>query len=137
MRSQAGIRSPVLALWMVGAGVATGFWPRARIPVPAAVVGGLLAAFALWTALSTFWAESIEKSVNEANRAVLYLGVFALVVLSPDRGRHARRWIRGLAIGISAVALSGTCEPACSRITSTAGPREHRGGIFPLRRERA
>jgi hypothetical protein len=93
----------VLVLWLVGMGIATGFWPRAQLPVPAAVVGGLLAAFALWTAVSTFWADSNERSVNEANRAVLYLAVFALVVLSPDRGRHARRWIRGLAIGISAI----------------------------------
>ena len=93
----------ILALWLVGVGIATGFWPRAQIPVPAVVVGGLLAAFALWTALSTFWADSNERSVNEANRAVLYLAVFAVVVLSPDRGRHARRWIRGLAIGISAI----------------------------------
>ena len=54
----------ILALWLVGVGVATGFWPRAQLPVPAVVVGGLLAAFALWTALSTFWADSNKRSVN-------------------------------------------------------------------------
>jgi len=54
----------ILALWLVGLGVATGFWPRAQLALPAAVVGGLLAAFALWTAVSTFWADSSERSVN-------------------------------------------------------------------------
>ena len=96
----------MLALWSLATGVAIGFWPRAKIPVAALAVGGLLAAFALWAALSTIWSASVERSINEANRAVLYLALFLLVVVSTDRGRDARRWIRGLAIGIVGVGFS-------------------------------
>lgn len=95
----------VLVLWTLATGVAIGFWPRARIPGAALAVGGLLAAFALWAGLSGIWSASVEKSTNEANRAVLYLGLFLLVVVSTGRGRGTRRWIRGLAIGIVGVAL--------------------------------
>jgi O-antigen ligase len=95
----------VLALWTVGTGVAIGAWPRAGMPAAALAVGGLLAAFALWAGLSTIWSASVEKSFNEANRAVLYLALFLLVVVSSRRGRGTRRWIRGLAIGIAGVGL--------------------------------
>jgi hypothetical protein len=93
----------VLVLWTLAAGIAIGVWPRARIPGAALAVGGLLAAFALWAGLSTIWSASAERSFNEANRAVLYLGLFLLIVVSAARGRGTRRWIRGLAIGIAGV----------------------------------
>ena len=95
----------VLVLWALATGVAIGIWPRAGIPGAALAVGGLLAAFALWAGLSTIWSASAERSFNEANRAALYLGLFLLVVVSTGRGRGARRWIRGLAIGIAGVVL--------------------------------
>src|SRR5215210_2258399 len=72
----------VCLLWLLALGVGLGFWPRARQPASALVVGGLLAAFALWTGLSLLWSPSVEKSFAELDRVVLYVALFAVVQLS-------------------------------------------------------
>ena len=79
--------------------MAAGQPPRAAL-----VTGALLAAFAALTGLSAVWADSAEKAFIEFDRVVLYLGLFALVVLAAGRG-SARRWSDGLALGIAAVAV--------------------------------
>ena len=60
------------------------------------LVGGLLAALALWTLASLVWSPGAEKTFAEFNRVTLYLGVFALVTLVSSRrpralGGRARR----------------------------------------------
>jgi Flp pilus assembly protein TadD len=94
----------VLALWCLAVPVALGLWPRERIPAPAIATALLLASFALWTALSIIWSASAERSYTEFVRVVLFLAVFLLAVLSASRRLGARHWIRGLALGITAVA---------------------------------
>ena len=100
------VRSPLaIAVWSVlGLGLAVSLWPRARPPRYAFVAGGLLAAFGALNALSMAWADSAENAFTEFNRVVLYLGVFAVVVVAAKQG-SARRWSDGLAIGILAVGL--------------------------------
>lgn len=92
------------ALWAVGLGAVVALWPRVRVPRAAMVSGGLLGALALLSVLSTAWSDSAENAFAEADRIVLYLGVFALVVAVTRRG-SARRWADGLAVGITAVGL--------------------------------
>jgi hypothetical protein len=100
------VRSPAaIAIWAaVALGVALKLWPRAEPPRAALVTGALLAAFAALTGLSAVWADSAEKAFIEFDRVVLYLGLFALVVLAAGRG-SARRWSDGLALGIAAVGV--------------------------------
>jgi O-antigen ligase len=88
--------------WALLMAVAFSVWPLARPSRAAFVVGGLLAAFAVWTGLSLIWAENEEKAFAELGRALLYLGVFALAVLAGTRD-NARRWRDGMAIGLVGV----------------------------------
>jgi hypothetical protein len=90
--------------WMLIMTVALGLLPIARPPRSALWTGGLLAAFALWTGLSVFWADSQEKAFAELDRVLLYLGVFILVVAAGTRG-NARRWRDGMALGLVGVAV--------------------------------
>src|SRR3954464_1318348 len=61
VRSEVGIA----LWWLVLIGVVVGILP-VRLPVIGWVAVGLLAAFALWTVLSTGWSESAERSWNDA-----------------------------------------------------------------------
>ncbi len=90
--------------WAVALMAALGLWPAARMPVGALVAGGLLAAFAGFTALSALWAPAAETALTEADRVLLYLGVFLLAVLAARRG-DAGRAADGLGLGIVAVAV--------------------------------
>jgi O-antigen ligase len=94
----------VIVLWGIVLASAVGLWPAARIPRSALVSGALLAAFAIWTGLSALWAASPEKAFNEFDRVVLMLAIFALAVVASPRA-SARRWLAGLAIGLTSVAV--------------------------------
>ena len=90
--------------WAVVLAVAIGVQPVMRIPPVAFATGGLLLAFAVWTLASTQWTTSAEDAFDEANRVVLYVGLFALVVVLSRPG-SAGRWLDGLALGITATGL--------------------------------
>ncbi len=94
----------VIVLWGLVLAWGVGFWPAARIPRAAIVSGSLLAAFAAWTGLSALWAASSEKAFAEFDRVLLFLAVFALAVVVAPRA-SARRWIAGLALGLTAVGV--------------------------------
>jgi hypothetical protein len=96
----------IAAWWICLAGVAVGALPRRR-PEPLAWVAlGLLAAFAIWTALSLGWTESADKTSAELARVTTYLGVFALALLSRGR-RGARRMVAAVGFGIAVVGIVG------------------------------
>jgi tetratricopeptide (TPR) repeat protein len=86
------------------AGLGFGLLPRDRVPTAALVSGSLLAGLAVLSGLSVIWASDDGAALEEAVRASGYLGIFALVV-GASRGREARPWLAGLAIGILVVGL--------------------------------
>src|SRR3989442_651399 len=91
--------------WAAAIAVGLRLWPRERsVPVAAYVAAGALTLFALLTALSISWSDSAENAFNEADRVLLYLGIFAFVALAARRG-SAARWSDGIALGIVAVAV--------------------------------
>jgi O-Antigen ligase len=90
--------------WTVAVGVALRLLPRQRVPTEAWVVGGALALLGAFSALSMSWADSAEGAFAELDRSLIYVGMFALVVMATRRG-DAARWIDGLALGITAVGL--------------------------------
>ena len=94
----------ILAWWAVLLAVMLGLAPRERIPRPALASGALLAAFAAWSALSIGWAVNDEKALVEVARALLYLAVFALVLVASTRAT-ARAWLEGLALAVAATGL--------------------------------
>jgi len=88
--------------WALLAGVAVGALPRRRLG-PAALGGlALLTAFALWVCLGLTWTESVERTFAEAARALTYLAIFALVLVSRD-SRETQRLIGAVAAGIVVV----------------------------------
>ena len=75
----------------------------ARSNRAAVVTAGALAAFALWTLVSTVWASNAEAAFSEFNRVSLYTGVFVLCSLLVRR-RDLAPWCDGIGFGIAAVA---------------------------------
>ena len=93
----------IVIWWTVIVVVVFGLWPKEPVNRPALVVGGLLAALALWTSASLLWSVSSERAFDELNRVSLYLGTFVLVTVASSRLSLAR-WMTGLAMAISAIA---------------------------------
>ncbi len=108
------VAATALIVWAaVLLGLATGAFPRSEPPRAAIAAGLCLAAFAALIALSMAWASDDGGAFEDAVKALAYLGTFALVVVASPR-ESARAWLRGLAIGLTAVgaiALLARFEP--------------------------
>ncbi len=104
-----------LVVWAaVLLGLATGILPRSEPPRPAIAAGACLLGLAALTALSLAWANDDGRAFEDVVRALGYLGLFALAVVAARRGDGAQ-WLRGLAIGLTAVAaiaLGSRLEPS-------------------------
>lgn len=93
----------IAAWWALLATVAVGLLPRRRLGPAALGALGLLTAFALWIGLSLIWTESVEKTFTDFARALSYVAIFALVLVSRD-GRETQRLIGAVAAAIVVVA---------------------------------
>jgi tetratricopeptide (TPR) repeat protein len=80
----------------------------AEVPRPVLLALGFLAAFTAWSFLSLLWADDGGEAWDGANRTLLYLVVFALFALWPQRGDAALlpmvAWVLGVTI-VAAVTL--------------------------------
>ena len=93
----------IILWWAILLAAVLDLLPAGPVPKPILLGAGFLAAFAVWTGLSTFWAPSAEDAFIELARVVLYLGV--LVVATGIALSHRTRSAAvGLATGIVAVA---------------------------------
>jgi hypothetical protein len=100
--------------WAVVIALALGGWPRSRVLPTALGAGACLAALAAWMAISVGWASDDGGTFVEIVRALGYLGVFVLVVISSPRA-SARTWLGGLALGlviVAGLALLSRFEPS-------------------------
>lgn len=99
-------RAAILVWWVLLAGTAVGALPRRRLGTRGWAALGLLAAFAIWTALSLTWTENVERTAADLARVGGYLGLFALALFS--RGpRATRRMVAAVGTGIACVAIVG------------------------------
>jgi O-antigen ligase len=89
----------VLLLLAFGAG------SRARMARPFYWAGGLILALALFSALSSLWSYSAELSVIEADRVLVYLGVFVAAFLIAQTEQSRQRFGEGIGSAIAVVAL--------------------------------
>jgi hypothetical protein len=94
----------IAAVWTLLLALGLGVWPRTRLPRAALIVAGLLGAFAVWTFLSIFWAQSAENAFTEFNRVTLYVAIYLIAVCAGTRAA-LQRWANGLAIGVTAIAV--------------------------------
>ena len=101
--------------WLLGAGAAIGFASaRARIGRLGLAAAGLLAAFAVWTLISTAWAADAERAFALFNQVSLYVVAFGIALVLA-RLVPARALVRGVALALAAVAgvaLVSRCFPS-------------------------
>jgi O-Antigen ligase len=91
----------VVALLVLGAG------PSAKLERPLYWAGGLIVSLSLLSAISSFWSGSVELSVIEADRVLIYLGFFLAAFLIAQTDERRQRFAEGLAIATALVALLG------------------------------
>lgn len=94
----------IAILWGIIVGLGFGVLSLDRLPRDTAIVGGVMAALALWMLMSVFRSPSAENAFNEFNRVCLYMGVYVLVVLA-SRRHTVGRWADALAVAIAVVAV--------------------------------
>jgi hypothetical protein len=95
-----------LAVWLVVVGMlALGAAGRATLGRPFHWAIGLIGGLALFSAFSSLWSGSIELSVIEADRILVYLGVFLAAFLIAQTDQTRQRFAEGIAIGVSSIAL--------------------------------
>lgn len=97
----------VAVWWLILLGIVGGFF-RNRLSRAQALTGMLLLAFAAWSGLSAFWADSPERAVLDLGRNLLYAGLFVLLVAAVPRARLPA-WTAGIGIGIAAVGALALC----------------------------
>lgn len=100
-----------LATWLVLVVLlALGAAGRATLGRPFFRAAGLIGALALFSALSSFWSGSIELSVTEADRVLVYLGFFLAAFLIAQTDERRQRFAEGIGISLFTVALVALCS---------------------------
>jgi hypothetical protein len=100
--------------WIVLLGALVGALPVRTLGRAELVGLGLLLAFAAWTAIGISWSPSSERSVEEAARVLIFVGVLALSLAAQDR-EALRRTVRSVSAAIAVVgslALLSRFEPS-------------------------
>jgi hypothetical protein len=96
-----------LGVWLVVVGLlALGAAARARLGRPFYWASGLILGLALWSAISSLWSGSIELSVTEADRVLVYLGFFLAAFLIAQTDQRRQRFAEGIAIALALVAFA-------------------------------
>jgi O-antigen ligase len=95
-----------LAVWLVVVGLLMlGAAARATLGRPFYWASGLIGGLSILSALSSLWSGSIELSVVEADRVLVYLGFFLAAFLIAQTDQRRKRFAEGIAIAVALVAL--------------------------------
>ncbi len=100
-RHTAGIAVWIVVVVLVALGAAS----SARIARPFLFVAGSIAALALISAVSAEWSGSAERSIIEADRVLVYLGIFLAAFLIAQTERRRQRFAEGIAVAVALIAL--------------------------------
>jgi len=96
-----------LAVWLVVVGLlALGVAARASLGKPFYRASGLILGLALLSAISSLWSGSIELSVTEADRVLVYLGFFLAAFLIAQTDVRRQRFAEGIAIALALIAFA-------------------------------
>jgi hypothetical protein len=108
-----------LGVWLLVVGLlALGTATRAAFARPFYWGSGLLCGLALLSALSSLWSGSMELSVVEADRVLVYLGVFLAAFLIAQTDERRQRFAEGIAIAVTLVAFLGLASRLLPEILS-------------------
>jgi hypothetical protein len=98
-----------LAVWLVVVALLVlGAASRARLSPPLHWSAGLILALAILSALSSLWSGSMELSVIEADRVLVYLGFFLAAFLVAQTEVRRRGFAEGLVLALTLVVMLGT-----------------------------
>ena len=121
----------VIVWWLVLLGAVLGLLARGPMGRARWLAFGLLAAFAVWTALGFTWTESSEQTMVEVTRVLTYLGVLALALSNRGPGT-IERVAAGVGSAIAIVALVALL----SRLHPSWFPENTAADFLPITRER-
>jgi hypothetical protein len=95
-----------LIVWLVVVGLLVlGAAGRAILGRPFHWAAGLILGLAIWSAISSLWSGSVELSVAEADRVLVYLGIFLAAFLVAQTDQRRQRFGEGIAISLTGVVL--------------------------------
>jgi O-antigen ligase len=118
-----------LAVWLVVVGLLVlGAGSRARLGWPFYSAIGLFGCLALLSAISSLWSGSVELSVIEADRVLVYLAFFLAAYLIAQTDERRQRFAEGIAIGVAITVLLGLASRLLPHIVEVSeglgsGPR--------------
>ena len=95
----------LVVLGLLAAVVIARGWRSIRLSRPARVALAAFALYVAWSYLSIIWAQSPGLALNGSNRALLYLLVFATMLLLPWTARGALIALVTFTLGIGMVAI--------------------------------
>jgi hypothetical protein len=123
-----------LAIWLILAAMLTlGAAGRATLARPFYWAAGLILALALYSAFSSLWSGSIELSVIEADRVLVYLGSFLAAFLIAQTDQTRQRFGEGIAVGLIVVAAFALASRLLPDVLSvTEGPGTGSRLSYPL-----
>ncbi len=97
-----------LAVWLVVVALLVlGAASNATLGRPFYWASGLIGGLALFSAISSLWSGSIELSVIEADRVLVYLSFFLAAFLIAQTEERRQRFAEGLTIAVTLVAFLG------------------------------
>lgn len=97
-----------LGIWLLVAGLLVlGAAGRASLGRPFYWGCGLVLALAIFSGFSSLWSGSVELSVAEADRVLVYLGVLIAAFLIAQTDRRRQRFAEGIGFALIAIALLG------------------------------
>jgi hypothetical protein len=100
-----------LAVWLLLVGmIALGAAGRATLGRPFYWAAGLIGGLALFSAFSSLWSGSIELSVTETDRVLVYLGFFLASFLITQTDQRRQRFAEGIGIALVAVGILAICS---------------------------
>src|SRR3954447_18538191 len=97
-----------LAVWLlIAALLALGAAGRASLGKPFFWGTGLVLALAVFSGLSSFWSGSVELSVTEADRVLVFLGVLLAAFLIAHTDQRRQRFAEGIVFALMGVGVLG------------------------------
>jgi hypothetical protein len=123
-----------LAVWLLlAAMLVLGAGSRVTLAPPFYWASGAIGALALFSAFSSFWSGSVELSVIEADRVLVYLGFFVAAFLIAQTEQTRQRFGEGIAIALIGVAVIALCSRLLPDLLAVAeGPGTGARLSYPL-----
>lgn len=111
-----------LAAWLVVVAlILLGTASRAALARPLFWSAGLIGGLSLLSAMSSLWSGSVELSVIEADRVLVYLGFFLAAFLIAQTDKRRQRFAEGLAIALALVALLALASRLLPNLVEVGG----------------